>query len=211
MPKIEKDCHAFTIKAEREKHREMMNNLNASNAGQNKAGQPNNQKFSNLLFQRQTTEVPKMPVSQTTTTMNTKQTQQMQQVQQVQQMQQIQNAMKNQLHESIIKSLQENLAFTKVKAIHRENSNQNPQTAKSDSTQDTDIVLESRNEEKNPSHISLQAIANNDSYSNPPQRGKSKVCQQDLREFEKTSKRVCVEGNKRGKELTALIKGTLYT
>ena len=197
MPKIEKDCHAFTIKAEREKHRGMMNNMNG---GMNKAGQPtHNQKLSNPFFQKQTAEIPRAPVSQTTTSTSTKQ------VQHVQQMQPIQTATKNPVHESIMRSLQENLGFAKVRAIHRENLNQNPQTAKLDSTQDTDVLLDSRNEEKNPSHLSLQTIVNNELYCNPTQRGKGR---QDLREFEKTtSKRVCADNN-RGKEVAALINGS---
>ena len=196
MPRIEKDCHAFTIKAEREKHREMMNNLNAS---QNKAVVQNNhmlnQKNPNPFYQKQT-EIPKVKVNSMTAGTHNKQMQQ-----------QVNNVMKSQVHESIIRSLQENLGITKARTIHRENSNQIPQTAKSDSTLDTDVALETRNEEKNPPHLSLQSVVTQDLNCNPPLRGKGRVSQQDLKEFEKMSKKQFVENNIRGKEISAVLQG----
>ena len=145
MPKIEKDCHSFTISAEREKHREMMKGNQQGQGGghgsyQNKGyqNQPSqHHKTGNPFYNNKQVPMPPggMPPQQGAYRSRGVGHHMNQPKAPTQHPSNPKAFFNNQL--------QENLQGTRMKPGQREGaSHPNPQTAKSDSTQDTDTLNE---------------------------------------------------------------------
>lgn len=227
MPKIEKDCHAFTISAEREKRRGELasqnqqaannNNNNTHNNANHNGPAPNQGRFyqnpqyskSNPFFQKQA-NFPPMNAYPANNAMNMgnnrgKGNYQNYNASGPNQQQPVPQGNAGFYNKN---ALQENLAGTRPKGVYRaDSSSQNPQTAKSDSTQDTDILAETRHEDSQGPRIggvnpqaSMLGLGNNphDKHRNvdydPREGGKQR---QDLSEFENIAKKQYLEAAKR--------------
>lgn len=183
MPQIEKDCHSFTIKAEREKYREMMNLARQASKGATLPDLTSN----GLVLSKQMSTGNKKQLDN-----------------------RIEN--KTLLQPTLVRTrsqqektdpLQENLSLAKSRSLHREPPSHALHTMKSDSTLDTDGHPGSRIEERtmNFSFIlpPLMSVHDRSRYGDNENMQK-KTNQPNLSELEKISKKVCTEETKKSAE-----------
>ena len=205
MPKIEKDCHSFTIKAEREKYRELINLTRQSSKGvmnsdfnPNSFSEKNIQQHDRANYSKQLATSKKNCIS-------------MHKNGQIDSDLQLQfmivrtrsqgQEMNNPLHE--------NLSLVKSKSVYREPSAPVLHSMKSDSTLDTDGATGSRNEERITNVQVPSLIIHNDrsryGTQNIIESAKKKLMtQQNISELEKISKRLCTEGVKKSVDPKAI-------